>query len=210
MDRATSKRMTSATDQSDLTSGNACWETPPLVFEKLNKDFGPFEIDLTADSQRHLCKVWFGPDSNVDEEDALVADWHAYGKHGYSNPPYGPFVQKMLAKAVEQKERGFATTLLLPMRVTNAFKEYVIGHASDLLFCSSRITFSENGLPRLNAKQAAKGKKVGDPAMFDSIIVRFYPGASPLDVNMWHVPPHVTREDLETAFEIWKEGVLSV
>lgn len=67
MNNETKNKLTSGTDQADLTTGNACWETPPLVFRKLNEDFGPFDVDLTADAQRHLCPTWFGPDSNVGE-----------------------------------------------------------------------------------------------------------------------------------------------
>lgn len=72
MNRATRDKFASGTDQADLTTGNACWETAPLVFQKLAEDFGPFDIDLTADAQRALCRVWFGPDSSVGQYDALV------------------------------------------------------------------------------------------------------------------------------------------
>lgn len=134
MNRATRDKLVSGTQQDDLTTGNACWETPPLVFEKLNKDFGPFDVDLTADAKRHLCPVWFGPDSSVGEFDALAARWHDHGRSGYSNPPYGPFIQRLLAKAkLEASAMHFTATLLLPMRVTKAFKAHVLDGASELL-----------------------------------------------------------------------------
>lgn len=205
MNNDTKNKLTSGTNQSDLTSGNACWETPPLVFEKLNADFGPFDVDLTADVQRHLCDVWFGPDSNVGEFDALTADWWSHGLNGYSNPPYGPFIQQLLPKAKYWALEGFITTLLLPMRVTKAFKAHILKHAgqlgaSDLLFCDSRLTFFENGIPRLNEKQWVQhGKAVADPAVFDSIIVRYCPHATVLNVDIWHVPKHVTAADLSRA-----------
>jgi hypothetical protein len=96
MDNATKNKLTSGTDQADLTTGNACWETPPLVFAKLNEDFGPFDVDLTADDH---------------------------------------------------------------------------------------------------------GRVVADPAVFDSIVVRYEPGASMLNVDLWHVPKHVMSEDLARAVE---------
>lgn len=206
MRRATTASMNAGTKQDDLTTGNACWETPPLVFEKLNEDFGPFDLDLTADYARALRRKHFGPQSELGL-DALTADWIAHGKSGYSNPPYGPFVQRLLEKALREAERGFSSTLLLPMRVTAAFKRCVLKSggrigASDLLFCDSRITFFENGLPRLNEKNfIEKGRAVPDPAMFDSIIVRYTPNATRLNVDTWNVPQHVTADDLARAFE---------
>lgn len=172
---------------SDLNSGNACWETPPAVFAKLQEDFGPFDLDLTANASNHLRPRWLGPGSDIGE-DALTIPWHYYGDAGFSNPPYGPFVQKILRKAADEARLGFTTTLLLPMRVTKAFREVILPQASRLLFCSKRITFYENGASRINPKT---GKP--DPAMFDSIIVQFEPPPhydDHLIVNEWKVPDH--------------------
>jgi hypothetical protein len=202
VNRATSDRFNSGTNQEDLTTGNAVWETAPLVFEKLNDDFGPFDLDLTADRQRHLHPVWFGPDSPVDQLDALTADWINFGSNGYSNPPYGLWVQRLLAIAQTHSSKGFASTILLPMRVTKAFKRYVLHGASELLFCDRRLTFFEDGVPRMNEEAWKKGKLRADPAMFDSILVRYLPGASPETcpkLDVWHVPNHVTQADLERA-----------
>lgn len=195
MNRETRDKFASGT-QADVTSGNACWETPPLVFAKLNKDFGPFDIDLTADLGRRMCNVYFGPDHDyLPYRDALTANWvGTCNVNGYSNPPYGPFVQRLLWKAKQETQGGFSTTLLLPMRVTKAFKAHVLNGASDLLFCDSRIVFFEHGEPRWNAKALADGRYVPDPAMFDSIIVRYTPGdwSKGPRVGLWHVPEHVS------------------
>lgn len=205
MNNATKQKLTSGTDQADLTSGNACWETAPLVFQKLNEDFGEFDVDLTADATRHLCDEWFGPDSNVGEYDALTADWPAcQRRNGFSNPPYGPFIQKLLAiaKTWSRRGEGFTSTLLLPMRVTKAFKAHVLHGASDLLFCDKRLVFFEHGVPRLNNKLwTEKGKAVADAAVFDSIIVRYRPYSTMLNVGVWEVPKHVTADDLALAVE---------
>lgn len=206
MDNATKNKLTSGTGQADLTAGNACWETPPEVFVKLHNDFGPFDIDLTADGTRHLADIWFGPDSPCHEFDALTADWNQYGTSGYSNPPYGPFIQRLLPHAKAMAADGFTSTLLLPLRITKAFKDHVLVGASDLLLCSTRLTFFEHGIPRLNdAKYGKRGKKgqllkvPTDPAVFDSIIVRYRPGVTTLNVGIWHVPKHVTADDLARA-----------
>lgn len=214
MNRATRDKLVSGTEQADLTTGNACWETPPLVFEKLDTDFGPFDVDLTADARRHLCRIWFGPQSCVGEWDALTANWISYGDNGYSNPPYGPFIQRLLVRAKAFAAEGFTSTLLLPLRITKAFRTHILPFkgaigASDLLLCDKRLTFFENGVPRLNeAKYGKRGKKgqllkvPTDPAVFDSIIVRYVPGATRLNVDTWHVPKHVTPDDLARAVEL--------
>lgn len=202
MDRATRDKLVSGTDQADLTSGNACWETPPLVFQKLHADFGPFDVDLTADARRHLCPIWFGPDSAISD-DALTTEWHRWAGCGYSNPPYGPFIQKLLPKAKTEALKGFTSVLLLPMRVTKAFKAHVLDGASALLFCDSRITFFEDSIPRLNEKHWREHQKaVADPAVFDSIVVVYRPEANFVarpTIGIWNVPKHVTADDLARA-----------
>lgn len=189
MNRATRDKFASGTKGS-LTSGNACWETPPAVFVKLAEDFGPFDVDLTADARRKLCPVWFGPDSPANEFDALSAFWALYGRTGYSNPPYGPFVKRLLEKAKLQARDGFTSTLLLPLRVTRAFREQILVGSSELLFCDRRITFYENGAPRVNPKTGRP-----DGALFDSIIVRYQPDhLGPPRVGVWCVPSHVPKK----------------
>lgn len=185
MNRATRNKFVALTAKT-VTSGNACWETPPQIFAKLSHDFGPFQIDLTADVHRFLCPVWFGPGSPW-EADALTASWTTYGKTGYSNPPYGPFVAKMLKKAKAEAAKGFASTLLLPVRITKAFHAYVLYGATEVWFCNRRIAFWENGAPKLDPKTQ---KPTG--ALFDSLIIRYAPGMrmSPPRVGSWNVPPH--------------------
>jgi hypothetical protein len=201
MDRDTRDKFASGT-KGDLTSGNACWQTPPAVYMKLAEDFGPFDLDLTGDAMRALLPTWFGPGSPAGEFDALTARWASHGRSGYSNPPYGPFVQKMLAKAKGESANGFTTVLLLPMRATKAFHAHVLSGANELLFCDKRLCFYEDGLPRLNAKEFARGRLVADSALFDSIVVVYRPEwVKGPTAGAWKVPPHVSREALEMAAE---------
>jgi hypothetical protein len=204
MNRETRDKFASGTDQSDLTTGNACWETAPLIFAQLNEDFGPFDIDLTADSQRHLCPMWFGPDSPADYgTDALFVAWHLYGSSGFSNPPYGSFVPRMFAKASDQSWHGFTTTMLPPLRITKGFHAHVLNGAAEVILPDKRLVFFENGVPRINAKMfREKGRATADCALFDSCIVRYVPGhVGPPALKAWKVPPHVTKQDLDRAAE---------
>lgn len=197
MNRATRDKFVAGTG-ADLTAGNSCWETPPAIFAKLAADFGPFDVDLTADADRHLCSVWFGPGGL--RTDALAAPseaatWALYGTKGYSNPPYGPFVPRLLETAKrEAREFRFTSVLLLPLRVTRAFRASVLNGAADLLFCDKRITFWEHGAPRVSPD----GRTA--PALFDSIIVIYRPGLwhAP-GLGVWQVPPHVTPADVARA-----------
>ena len=208
MNRKTRDKFASGTDQADLTTGNAVWQTPPAIFAQLNADFGPFDIDLTADKLRALCATWFGPSSPVGKFDALSASWLLYGRTGYSNPPYGSFVAAMLACAKTWAIHDFDSTLLLPMRVTKAFRAHVLNGAADLIFPDKRLTFVENGLPRCSYDK--QGKVRADPALFDSILVRYQPGHWQRPrLSEWHVPPHVSKADLDrwvaaNPIEVWR------
>lgn len=178
----------------DLTSGNSCWETPPAIFKKLNDEF-KFDIDICADSKRNLCRKYFGPGSPF-HTNALEAPWSFIGTVGFCNPPYGPFVPHVLRVALEATLYGFTTVLLLPMRATRAFHSTIIAPngANELRFCDKRITFWENGAPRINPRT---GKP--DPAPFDSIIVVYRPGGGHVAVSSWAVPKHLAPHDTDRA-----------
>ena len=190
MNRETRDKFASGTDQADLTSGNACWETSPAVFDKLSRDFGPFDVDICADATRALRPVYFGPGSPYGT-DALRADWQAFGSRGYCNPPYGAFIGKILPKAKDQAVlRDFTSVFLIPMRVTVAFKRHILSGASELLFVDRRLIFWENGAPRYTFdKKAGKMRDKPDAAMFDSIVVIYRPGVKDEPrVGVWTAP----------------------
>lgn len=187
------------TDQRDLTTGNACWETAPRIYQAIADSFGPFDVDICADARRNLAPVWFGPDSPVGELDALTADWARYGSRGFGNPPYGAFIGKVLPRAIVAARHGFASAHLIPLRITKAFKSHIMPGAAEVHICDSRLVFFENGVPRCSVDK--RGNLRPDPAMFDSIIVRYLPGPPPAApaFKWWKVPPHVTPADIERA-----------
>ena len=197
MNRATRDKFAARTGP-DLASGNACWETPPKIFEGLNRDFGTFDVDLTADTNNHLCDTWFGPGHPDGHIDALAMNWRKFGRKGYSNPVYGQFIARILPKAVEQaRKHGFASTFLLPLRITDTFRDYVLDQAHELLLCTKRIVFFEGGIPRCSYDK--QGRVHADSAMFDSIIVRYLPGRRPGNypkLGEWDVPVHVSFDDI--------------
>ncbi len=193
MNRDTRDKFVAAT-QADLTSGNACWQTPPRVFDRLHQDFGPFDVDLTGDSWNALVDPWFGPGGI--EPDALTAPWAAHGLRGYSNPPYGPFVGQILAKAKHEAQTRppFMSLFLLPLRITTAFRAHVLRGASRIYLCTKRIVFFERGLPRCSYD--ARGRVRADCALFDSMLVEYRGYTAGVTVHEWNVPVHVTKDDL--------------
>lgn len=195
MDRATRDKFATRT-QADLTSGNACWETPPAIFAKLHDEFA-FDLDLTADARRALRPQWFGPGGLLP--DALTADWSSWGS-GYANPPYGPFVGRILDKACRARAVGFTSVFLLPLRITKAFRASVMRGAAEVRLCDRRITFWEHGAPRVSRDKSGIWK--ADPAMFDSVIVVYRPGhdaGRPPQLLEWGVPDHVSPDDVARA-----------
>jgi hypothetical protein len=201
MDRSTRDKFTS--------SESGLWETAPRLYHDLVARFGPFDLDLTADPKRHLQDDWLGPGSSI-QEDALQGGWSNVmlrsgmrARSGYSNPVYGPFVQRFLPICADEAERDFRSTLLLPMRVTKAFKDWVMGHASHVLLCDKRLVFFENGVPRINYDK--RGVPHASPSLFDSMIVIFAPREPGERITptfeMYNVPPHVTDHDVERAHQ---------
>lgn len=204
MKRDTRDKFVSATNQDDPEGGNSRWETPPAVFARLNEQYGPFDVDLTADASNHLCEKWFGPGSPI-AIDCFDVNWADHGHIGYSNPVYGPFVQRILPHAKHYANAyNFTSVFLLPVRITKAFHEHVLRGADELRFCDRRITFFERGAPRLNKKAFTEGRVQADPALFDSMIVVYREGvsddSSPI-VSAWEVPDHVAKIDLDRAAE---------
>lgn len=196
MNRRTRDLITSGTDQSNLTSGNAVWETPPAVFAALHAQYR-FDIDLFADAERALLPVWFGPGSEF-EADALAVSWHEYGECGFWNPPYGRFLRRVIDKAISEAQHGFRSVGLIPMRWTRPLRKLVFesGVCSAVLIPDKRITFYENGKPRLGYDKRTKTWKPM-PALFDSVIVEVGPAPSPWSATPvtpalaeWSVPKH--------------------
>lgn len=187
MDAATRRRLTSRTR---VGSGNECWQTPPAIFRDLTSRFGPFDVDLCADSRNHLLPVWIGPGAGVGPvTDALQTNWSHYGHAGFCNPVYDtPFMRRMFRHArTLALETAFRTVFLVPFRLSVVKVAYFeLGAA--IWVCDRRITFYEHGAPRFDAK----GRPM--PSVFDSCLVLFERKglrAPASALGLYQVPEHV-------------------
>lgn len=180
----------------DIAYGEgACLETPKRVFDLLHERF-KFDVDLTANEKNSLLPYWYGPGSEDGTDVLTKSDWgtdwcddaeYADWRSGFSNPPYGQFIPKILTKALAERDKGFTSVFLLPMRAGGWFQDLVIPQYSELWHCSSRLTFPYLGKPRLNPKT---GKP--DGALFDSIIVVY----SPYERSKWGLFPPPQRPNV--------------
>ena len=73
------------------------WKTPPDLMDQLQKEFG-FDYDPC-------------PHPRPEGYDGIEADW---GKMNYVNPPFTGGVTKWCRKALEEREKGNSTALVLP------------------------------------------------------------------------------------------------
>lgn len=124
-----------------FSSAKSDWRTPRALFDRLNRQWGPFDLDAAASEDNHLCDVWL---TESAASDGLTVDWRNAGAHRvWLNPPYGRGITgKWVAKAYAESLKGCRVVLLLPARTDAAwFHDLVKPHAFHLEFIRGRIRF---------------------------------------------------------------------
>ena len=122
------------------------WETPPDLFEVLDREFN-FDLDAAASDTNTLCSNWISA-----EEDALRREW--FGKRIFCNPPYGQTVSKWLEKGRREAERHevHGVVMLVAARpATNYWWDHIWGHAIQVRWLLGRIKFRLDGVPQQTA-----------------------------------------------------------
>lgn len=137
-----------------FSSSKSDWRTPRDLFERLNRQWGPFDLDAAADGENHLCEQWMGL-----PEDALENDWSKVASRVFVNPPYGRGVlYAWVKKAYEESLKGVRVVMLLPDRRDQAwYHDFVKPHAFHEEPLRGRLKFS--------------GAKAGAP--FPSVVIVF-------------------------------------
>lgn len=81
------------------------WELNELVFEEIEYEFGPFDIDLFATKNNTKCKRYISwkPDPNAIAIDAFTVSWKK--EFFYAFPPFS-LILKTIQKIIEDKAEG--------------------------------------------------------------------------------------------------------
>lgn len=118
-----------------MTSLSDNWETPPEVFEPLNKEFN-FTLDVCASKNNAKCESYYDID-----DDGLRCLWQGTC---WMNPPYGRQITKWVKKAYESSLHGATVVCLIPARTdTSWWHDYCM--KGEVRFIRGRIYFLKDG-----------------------------------------------------------------
>jgi len=93
-----------------FTSNTDEWFTPAELFDELNAEYGPFELDVCATPENAKCSNFF-----TKEQDCLKQDWTVV-KKCWMNPPYGHPEKPCKPQCPKQKckKRGWHVETYIP------------------------------------------------------------------------------------------------
>jgi len=122
------------------------WDTPQLLFDKVNKEFN-FEWDLAASKENTKCPKFF-----TQQDDGLKQKWEGVC---WLNPPYGDKSSKMvdwIKKAYNDTQLNSELTvvMLIPARTNTKWFHQFCMKAAELKFICGRPKFGDgkHGLPQ--------------------------------------------------------------
>lgn len=113
------------------------WGTPQWLFDRLDKQFGPFDLDAAAESWSAKCDRYL-----TREVDALGPDpWP--GDRVWLNPPYKrDLLIRFLRKSIEHAVGGGLVCVLLPVRTETCWWcDLVVTQAAEIHFIRGRVAF---------------------------------------------------------------------
>lgn len=123
------------------------YETPPELFAKLTKVFGPFDLDVCAQFETAKVPDYYSIDEGTD---ALSLPWSRFN---FCNPPYSRGNKDLfIKKACEVAKEGCRTTIIIPARVgTATYKEFIWKNPMCFQYPLGRVKFHLDGKPSLNS-----------------------------------------------------------
>ncbi len=89
------------------------WGTPPRFFGEVDREFGPFDLDVCATPENAKTSRFF-----TKEDDGLAQLW--VGKC-WMNPPYGREIKLWMEKAFRSAASGALVVCLVPARTDTAW-----------------------------------------------------------------------------------------
>ena len=125
-----------------FSSATGEWETPQDVFDALNEEFGPFDLDPCATPENAKC-----PNYYTKEQNGLAQPW--WGKV-FVNPPYGRDIKRWVRRC--WATAGLSSELvvaLIPSRTDTAWWHDFVMKAGEIRFIRGRLKFggAEHGAP---------------------------------------------------------------
>jgi len=136
--------------------GTTSWETPLVLYNKLNKEFNftldPCATEDTAKTEKYYTK----------KDSGLKHSWT--GERVFMNPPYGNEINKWLRKACLEHIKGVLVVCLISVRTDTKWWHNYVMRATEIRFIEGRLTFgdAENVAP-FSSAIVVYDKKVNTP-----------------------------------------------
>lgn len=134
-----------------LPSQTDVWATPAGLFTRIEKEFGPFDLDPAADATNAKA-----PRFITEEENAILTPWEEWGcGRIYINPPYSN-IAPWVEKAVKAAKAGGLVVMLLPANRSEQpwFHRHVWDEATndwrpgvEVRFIRGRVKFGDGESP---------------------------------------------------------------
>jgi len=124
--------------------------TPTDLFLALSERYGPFDLDVAASDENHLCPLYF-----TEQNNALFQDWNE--DKIWMNPPYHSIDQWVDTAIIQlDKKNCKSVTMLLPSRTDRPWFRKLFRIATDIHFISGRLDFSgPNQVANSNSPQGS-------------------------------------------------------
>jgi phage N-6-adenine-methyltransferase len=137
-----------------FSSATCEWSTPRELFDRLNAQHGPFDLDPCATSDNAQCVRFF-----TRADDGLSQPWTG---RVFLNPPYGRDMGRWMAKALEASQTTAELVLcLVPARTDTKWWHRFAMHG-EIEFLSGRVRFGgcPNSAPFPSAVVVFRNKKM--------------------------------------------------
>ncbi len=119
-----------------FSSKSDLWPTDQAFFDKMNRRYGPFELDVCASAENAKCARFY---TSVD--DGLQQPWRG---RCWMNPPYGKDIGRWIRKAWESSLAGATVVCLVPARTdTRWWHDYIKPYAAVIDFIKGRLRFGD-------------------------------------------------------------------
>jgi len=131
------------------------WGTPPKLFNEISAELGPFDLDVAASDELHLCERYY-----TREFDGLVQPWTG---RVWCNPPYGRGIGQWLKRGADAAESGEAeiVVMLVPAATSAVWwHDHVLGRDAEVRYIRGRLRFvgATSGAPFASALVIYRGK----------------------------------------------------